>query len=152
MSDPVIDPGELEENERLERAIALSLTSPEVVPIQQPVPARAARNVRFNLPILDPPVRTAPRMVPVVPRLRSVRFRPPPAPIMPKPIPPPPTTREQRMSATMRFSQSTGQRPASANQLPELRAPGGFTHDRPEITPEPDAEPGDSDVESFVSD
>ena len=87
MAEPLIDPAEEEEIERLERAIALSLTSP-IVAIQQPVPAKASRVARFNLPLLDPPDRTPPRFVPVVPRLRSVRFRPPPAPVTPKPGPP----------------------------------------------------------------
>ena len=92
MAEPLIDPAEEEEIERLERAIALSLTSP-IVAIQQPVPAKASRVARFNLPLLDPPDRTPPRFVPVVPRLRSVRFRPPPAPVTPKPGPPHPRLR-----------------------------------------------------------
>ena len=151
MEESLIDPEDAEENDRLERAIALSLTCP-VVTSQQPAPANATRVVRFNLPLLDPPVRTAPRIVPVVPRFRSVRFRPPPAPRSPKPAPPPPPTREQRMSATMRFFQSTGQRPVVANHAPAPRMPSGSPNDRPEITPEPEPEPEDSDADSFVFD
>ena len=161
MAEPLIIPEEEEEAKRLERAIALSLTSPEV-PIQQPIPAKASRVVRFNLPLLDPPDRIPPRAVPVVPRLRSVRFRPPPAPAVPKPGPPSPPSRAQRMSATMRFFQSTGQRPVNPSYAPEVSSSSmsvgpravaaDSTDDRPEITPEPEPEPDESDVESFVFD
>ena len=160
MTDDESNPEEdEEENQRLARAIELSLTCPED-PTPQPVPAKATRVVRFNLPLLDPPVRVAPRPVPVVPRMRPVRFRPPPAPTSPKPGPPPPPTREQRMSATMRFFQSTGQRPVTSYYAPEISssslAPTTRTAvfdssgDRPEVTPEPEPEPVDSDAESFV--
>ena len=155
------DSDEEEENDRLARAIELSLTSPDV-PNPQPFPAKATRVVRFNLPLLDPPVRVAPRLVPVIPRMRSVRFRPPPAPVTPKPRPPSPPSREQRMSATMRFFQSTGQRDVQPRFAPEdsssssaapIRAPvSDSPNDRPEITPEPEPEPVESDAESFVFD
>ena len=69
---------DVEEESRLAQAIALSLTSP--MPASQPIRPKAARAVRFNLPLLDPP----PRHVPVIPRLRSVRFRPPPPSYHPK--------------------------------------------------------------------
>ena len=43
-----------EEDDRLFRAIALSMTSP--VPKSEPLPApKAKRTVRFNLPLLEPP-------------------------------------------------------------------------------------------------
>ena len=161
MSESLIDPEEVEENERLERAIALSLTCPEVS-IQRPIPAKANRVVRFNLPLLDPPVRVAPRVVPIVPRMRQVRFRPPPAPAAPKPGPPSPPTREQRMSAVMRFYQSTGRPLSVPHFAPEISssstniAPGPnvsvSSQGHPEITPEPEPEPIESDVESFVFD
>ena len=108
-----------EEDDRLAQAIAMSLTSPDGTS-QVVAKAKCARVVRFNLPLLDPP----PREVPVIPRLRSYRFRPPPAPITPKPGPPPAPTREQRMSATMRFFQPTGQRSVptyAAALLPDLQ-------------------------------
>ena len=142
---------DVEEESRLAQAIALSLTSP--MPASQPIRPKAARAVRFNLPLLDPP----PRHVPAIPRLRSVRFRPPPPPITPKPGPPPPPTRMQRMTATMRFYQESGQRHSASSQsvttttvstfLPE------FTAGPPEVTPEPEPEPvDDSDAESFIFD
>ena len=155
------DPNEEEENERLSRAIALSLTCPNVVE-PQPVPAKATRVVRFNLPLLDPPVRVAPRFVPVISRTRSVRFRPPPAPCTPKPGPPSPPTSEQRMSATMRFSQATGQRAVQPHFAPDVwpsssSAPVSImsqvsAENRPEVTPEPEPEPIESDAESFIFD
>ena len=159
-SDSESDPEEKEEEDhRLARAIELSLTCPdESTPL--PVPEKATRVVRFNLPLLDPPVRVAPRYVPVVPRMRSVRFRPPPAPIAPKPGPPAPPTYEQRMSATMRFFQATGQRPVTSHYAPNGSSSSSTpaTHtiasvpadNRPEVTPEPEPEPADSDAESFV--
>ena len=150
---------EEEEKQRLARAIELSLTSP-CVSSPQPVSAKATRMVRFNLPLLDPPARVAPRVVPVVPRFRSVRFRPPPAPCTPKPGPPPAPTREQRMSATMRFFQATGQRavqphfspeahPSSSANIPRVTETSSSSS-RPEITPEPEPEPIESDAESFI--
>ena len=148
-----------DEDERLARAIALSLTCPPVSN-PQPVPAKANRVVRFNLPLLDPPDRITPRVVPVVPRLRSVRFRPPPAPITAKPGPPSPPSREQRMSANMRFFQSTGQRgvlpyfvsepQATRTTAPSRPSQSESSNRRPEVTPEPEPEPTDSDTESFV--
>ena len=142
---------ENEEDQRLARAIELSLTSP--MPVTQPSQAKAARVVRFNLPLLDSP----PRHVPVVPRLRSVRFRPPPAPITPKPRPPSPPSREQRLTATMRFYQESGQRPSSSTDLSAPPESWNYLPDSaygpPEVTPEPEPEPvDDSDAESFIFD
>ena len=151
---------EADEEDRLARAIALSLTSP--MPASHPkAPAKAARTVRFNLPYLDTP----PRHVPVIPRLRSVRFRPPPAPTSPKPGPPPPPSSVQRMTAAMRFFQSTGHRlvtphdvipnrPLNGGSIPEARSPwSDSAYGPPEVTPEPEPEPADdSEAESFVFD
>ena len=139
------------EEQRLAQAIALSLTPP--MPASQPIQPKAARVVRFNLPLLDPP----PRHVPVIPRLRPARFRPPPPPFTAKPGPPPPPTRLQRMAATMRFYQESGQRHSASSQSVTTTTVSTFlpesTAGPPEVTPEPEPEPvGDSDGESFIFD
>ena len=142
---------DVEEESRLAQAIALSLTSP--MPASQPIRPKAARAVRFNLPLLDPP----PRHVPVIPRLRPARFRPPPPPFTPKPCPPPPPTRLQRLAATMRFYQESGQRHSVSSQSVTTTTVSTFLPDPtagpPEVTPEPEPEPvDDSDAESFIFD
>ena len=156
--DELSDP---EEDERMARAIALSLTSPEPT-IHPKAVAKAARTVRFNLPLLDPP----PRHVPVIPRLRSVRSRPPPAPTTPKPGPPAPPTHAQRLTATMQFYQSTGQRSVTPFRDDSTSSRNGASgpvsemwsylpdsaYGPPEVTPEPEPEPTDSDADSFVFD
>lgn len=160
-SSEQVDPPESDDEDgSLAQAIALSLTSPDgTTRVVAGAKAKCARVVRFNLPLLDPP----PRVVPVIPRLRPQRFRPPPAPTSPKPGPPPPPTREQRMSATMRFYQSTGQRPVTPHLAPAPIRSQDSNHGTspvlpvlasgpPEVTPEPCSEPSESDAESFIFD
>ena len=154
-----VDPEPDDEDDRLSQATALSLTPPEGT-THVVAKAKCARVVRFHLLLLDPP----PRELPAIPRLRSYRFRHPPAPVTPKPSPPHPTpTRERRMSATMRFSQAKSQRPvfphmaAAPIRPPSLNrgispvSPDTATGP-PEVTPEPSSGPAESEAESLIFD